>query len=415
MLHAGIIMYDLIAPKWNHQRLSAEEIRGHFPAIRTDGLIKGFRYQDAALDDARLVLREIREGIRSAGTALNYAKAERLLTTADGSVHGVVVSDQSGEGFPSAEVQAKAVVQATGPWSDVLRNQIGAPPRMRKQRGSHLVFPRERFPAPEAITLFHPQDRRSMFIIPWEGVTIVGTTDIDHEHQLEEKYDEPFASRAEIDYMLDALAFLFPELALSEEDITSTFSGLRPIITSGAENPSKESRAHQIWNEKGLITITGGKLTTYQKMAVQTLETAAAAAGLGLNENSLKPTGSPDYLVHNRDLDPQDYAYLCGRYGPDLNSLIQVMKNNDREHIEGLPNLWAEVRWAVRSDNIHHLDDLLLRRVRLGVLLPQGGRSALPRVREIVKEELGWDEKKWLKEKKAYMRTWQKYYSPDPG
>jgi glycerol-3-phosphate dehydrogenase len=91
------------------------------------------------------------------------------------------------------------------------------------------------------------------------------------------------------------------------------------------------------------------------------------------------------------------------------------MKNNDREHIEGLPNLWAEVRWAVRSDNIHHLDDLLLRRVRLGVLLPQGGRSALPRVREIVKEELGWDEKKWLKEKKAYLRTWQKYYSPDPG
>lgn len=415
LIHAGLIIYDLMAPKWDHQNLSKNRFVEQFPAIRQDGLLKVFRYQDAVLDDARLVLREIQEGIRNGGTAINYMKAVELLISSDGSVHGAAVSDQSGMSRRTAEVKAKVVLQASGPWSDALRAQLGTAPRIRKQRGSHLIFAREHLPVSEAITLFHPQDQRAMFIIPWEGTTLVGTTDIDHDSILEEKYEEPFASQGEIDYTLSALRFLFPDLALSEQDIISSFAGLRPIIDTGADHPSQESRAHQIWNEKGLITITGGKLTTYQKMASQTLNAALTESGMRVRDNHKSAPHQTCETLPSNEISPEDSAYLHGRYGPNAQRVLQKIADGDLTHIENLPNLWAEIRWAARSERILHLDDLLLRRVRVGLLLPHGGRSVMPTVRKIVQQELGWDEEKWQSEEQAYWRTWQTYYSANPG
>jgi len=415
MISAGLAAYDLMAPKWDNQRLNINDTLMEFPDLCGDGLLGGYRYKDAVLDDSRLVLRVIKEGVLLGGTALNYAHADHLLRGSDGRVLGIAISDTSGLTEKQVEVKARVVVNATGPWTDNLRADLNAPPRLRKLRGSHLILAKERLPIKEAITVFHPQDRRAMFVIPWEGTTLVGTTDIDHDPGLEKSHQETFASQEEIAYMLEALEFLFPSLELSEEDVLSSFSGLRPIIDTGAKTPSKESRAHQVWNEQGLITITGGKLTTFRLMARQTLQAVLEFIG----EERKIPREIPLLASLDRDpfntVDPQTQVYLRGRFGLETSLLLVAAKDNERDHIDALPNIWAELRWAARAEGVVHLDDLLLRRVRIGLLLPEGAKKVMGRACKIVQEETGWDDERWLAEEAAYWRTWKTYYSGNPG
>jgi glycerol-3-phosphate dehydrogenase len=366
------------------------------------------------MDDARVLLRILREAVQAGGTALSYTRAERLLQTSDGQVCGVLLRDRVSPNGKTVEVKAKVVVNASGAWSDEVRNQLGQPARLRRLRGSHLVFARVKLPVNQALTLFHPQDGRAMFVIPWEGATIIGTTDIDHDPELDRKYLEPFVSREEINYMMEALSFLFPSLGLTESDIISSFSGLRPVIHTGAASPSKESRAHALWEENGLITITGGKYTTFRVMSRQTIERVLAR--LGRSETTThKPIFNPLLDLSDLSLAPPTLAYLAGRYGNEIIQLLAAAKKGELEPIEQLPNLWAELRWAASEEGVEHLDDLLLRRVRLGLLLPHGGRDLLGRIRNIVQPELGWSHERWLQEEAAYLKTWQGYYSPKPG
>lgn len=415
LLNCGVIIYDLMAPKWQHQELSAQETSQKFNHLKMSGLKTCFCYQDAVLDDARLVLRVIREAVSDGATAINYVRALKLLRNAQGKVCGVVLQDNSTLDAQSKEIHARVVVNASGPWTDFLRADLNLPPRLRKQRGSHLIFDNRRLPIPEALTIFHPIDHRAMFALPWEGASLVGTTDIDHSPDMEAGYDEPFASQKEIDYILTTLNFLFPTLKLTQEDVLSSFAGLRPIISSGAATPSKESRAHQIWNEEGLITITGGKLTTFRLMASQTVQTALAI--LGRTKRIDKHTRLLDALEPEsfEQLDPEILLYLSGRHGRETGQLLSGAQKDDLDHIETLPSIWAELRWAARSEGVVHLDDLLLRRLRLGMLLPEGGQHLLPRIRKIAQPELGWSDPRWLEEENSYRQIWKKYYSPYPG
>ncbi len=415
MLRCGLAIYDLMASKWDHQRRSAEQIRQQFPGLRSSGLLTGFRYKDAVLDDCRLVLRVIQKGMAAGGLALNYARAQELLRDHSGRVHGVVLQDTSGRSNQALEIKARVVVNATGPWADELRVQMGAPARLRKLRGSHLIFSRERLPLNEALTLFHPRDRRAMFALPWEGATLVGTTDIDHSKDLEKHFSEPFSSQAETEYLLEALRFLFPQLQLTHQDILSSFSGLRPIIRSGAGAPSQESRAHQVWDEEGLITITGGKLTTFRLMANQTLSACLAAIGKSEKLQMDPHLISAVWPSSTNGVDPEILYHLGGRYGPQASKLLAEAGQSDLEPVAHLPNIWAEIGWAARREAVEHLDDLLLRRVRLGLLLPEGGRAYMPRVRAAAQQALGWDNARWQVEESAYWKTWGIYYSPNPG
>jgi glycerol-3-phosphate dehydrogenase len=413
-LNLGVILYDLLAPKWDHQKYSRLKLLEACPSLNTEGLIKGFQYYDAVMDDARVLLRILREAVRAGGTALNYARAERLLRTGNGQVCGVLLRNRVSPQGNTVEVKAKVVVNASGAWSDEVRDQLGQPPRLRRLRGSHLIFARARLPVNQALTLFHPRDGRAMFVIPWEGTTIIGTTDIDHDPALDKKYLEPFASGEEINYMMEALSFMFPTLGLTEKDILSSFSGLRPVIHSGAATPSKESRAHALWEENGLITITGGKYTTFRIMSRQTMGRVLTRLGKPetvARERIFNPL--PD--LSSSSLDPLTLAYLTGRHGNETGELLASAKRGELEPIEKLPNLWAELRWAAREEGVEHLDDLLLRRVRLGLLLPQGGRDLLGNIRKIVQPELGWSDERWQQEETAYLQTWQSYYSPKPG
>lgn len=399
MYGAGLAIYDLIARKWAHERYGAEELVSRLPSLAGAPVKGGYHYFDAQTDDARLTLRVLREAVRRGGTALNYARAERLLKTADGRVRGLLVRDElTGR---TAEVQAAAVINATGVWADGLRAQVGAKRRLRAIRGSHLIFPRERLPVTEAISLLHPRDGRAVFALPWEGVVLLGTTDVDHGDDLER---EPAISAGEVEYLFEVARHAFPAAELRPADVRATWAGVRGVIDTGAADPSRESREHALWNEDGLLTVTGGKLTTFRTMALETLR----ALGLrGQRGHILEPI---DEVELPEAIDVDTRVRLLGRYGAEAPAVVASADGDGLAKIGDGPSLWCELRWAARSEAVVHLDDLLLRRVRLGLLLERGGAAEMAKIRAVAQPELGWDDATWAREEERYRRVWADAY-----
>jgi glycerol-3-phosphate dehydrogenase len=245
----GLTIYDLFALQRNHDYHPAADLRHLAPCLTQKNLFGGHCYGDAQTDDARLVLRLIREGVRAGGVALNYARVEQFLQGHDGQVSGVAVRDLA-EGGRTAEIEAAVIINATGAAADTLRRKIGRPQRMRSLRGSHLIFPADRLPVAQAVSFAHPIDQRHVFALPWEGVTLFGTTDVDHRQPADQ---EPTISPAEVDYLMTAVDYAFPDLDLAAADIQATFAGIRAVIDSGQEDPSKESREFALWEENGVL------------------------------------------------------------------------------------------------------------------------------------------------------------------
>jgi glycerol-3-phosphate dehydrogenase len=411
----GVVIYDLLAPKWEHRRLSPARLLALAPNLRRDGLTGGCQYYDAVVDDSCLVLRILREAVKHGAVALNYARVDGLLRDQLGNVCGVRVTDTSGKTQKELEIQSRVVINATGPFSDDLRAHVGAIPRLRKCRGSHLVFPTKKIPLKSAVTLMHPGDNRAMFAIPWHGTTIIGTTDIDHPMDWETV--EPFATHDEIQYILAAIHHVFPTAEVTSDDIISTFAGLRPLIRPTTQtDPSAVSRRHVVWDESGLVTITGGKLTTFRIMARDALKAVLPRLTIKKPPDFKRAIFDPLPNIDSiSEIDPLTLLYLNGRYGADTASLLAYAKSDELQPIENSPALWAELRWAARSGAVVHLEDLLLRRVRLGILLPRGGLDHIQRIRQIVQPELGWDDHHWDTEENAYRATWQRFYAPAPA
>ena len=300
------------------------------------------------------------------------------------------------------------VINATGAWADTVRVHVNAKPQMRPLRGSHLFFPHERLPLTQSISFLHPADRRPVFAYPWEGVTILGTTDVD---QGSEVPTDPQPSPREVAYLMEAAAHAFKPLRLAESDVQSMTSGVRAVVDSGKADPSKESREFVLWDESGLLTITGGKLTTFRLMALEALR----AVRRKLPD---RPKTRSDGRVLDRvgpslpgSLDPIVGARLAGRHGAEAGELVAASLTGELAPIGTAPALWAELRWAARAEGVVHLDDLLLRRVRLGIVSPLGGLLLMDRIRGIVQPELGWDEHRWQSEVDAYSRLWRRFYS----
>ncbi len=405
MYGVGLAMYDALAWKWAHEAQSKAELIKRIPPLKGSKVLGGYRYFDAQTDDARLVVRVLREAVRHGGTAINYVRADKLLRTADGKVRGVVLRDMAPDGSSrTAEVEAKVVISATGAWADELRGQLGHAKRLRRIRGSHLTFRADRLPLAEAVSLLHPRDQRAVFAIPWEGVTILGTTDIDHG-TLDE---EPAISQTETEYLLEAAQKAFPSFELSEKDVISTYSGVRPVIDTGKSDPSKESREHAIWKEDGLLTISGGKLTTFVVMARDAL--AAAEEDLGeLGPRTRIFDEEPDAIAWPTSIDEAARVRLIGRFGSEVTDIAADKKLGHA--IPGSIALWSELRMAARSEAVVTLADLLLRRVRLGILLPNAGLDHLAEIQKIAQPELGWDDTRWDAEVASYKTTWKKAYA----
>jgi len=416
---AGLSIYDLLALQWSHDYYSSEDFQMLAPHLSTKGLEGGFRYGDAQTDDARLVLRIIQEAVADDGTALNYACVEALLRKDEkNGVAGVVLHDMTDPPRAPAEVRAKVIINATGAWADRLREQVGASSRIRPLRGSHLIFLAWRLPIAQAIGFLHPIDRRPVFIFPWEGITLVGTTDLEHEQALAE---EPHITPEEVSYLMAAVEAQFPSLNLTLDDVTATFAGVRPVINTGKVDPTKESRDHVVWEEGGLLTVTGGKLTTFRVIALDVLKAVRERLPEMPELKRDAPVLNPVY-VEGRSLEPLDEGAcpelvegtcrrLLGRYGAEAAALVEAANRGELRAIPGTQTLWAELRWAARAEGVVHLEDLMLRRTRLGLLLPTGGSNVLPEIRAICQAELGWDDARWESEEAAYLALWTSAYS----
>lgn len=248
-------------------------------------------------------------------------------------------------------------------------------------------------------------------MFPWEGVTLVGTTDVDHNRALGE---EPRISGEETAYLLAAVAAHFPSLDIGVKDILATFAGVRPVIGTGRADPSQESRDHVVWDEHGLLTVTGGKLTTFRLIALDALE--AVRERLPEMEKpeaemqALELTGG--MLPGAEGLKEEERQRLWGRYGVRAPEVVASARPGELAPIESTPYLWVELRWAAHAEAVVHLDDLLLRRVRVGLLLPEGGADLQERFGAICREELGWDEKRWRAEWSRYLELWHCCYGP---
>lgn len=402
----GLAIYDMLAGKWQHQKLSRTEMMELHPELSGSDVLSGYLYHDARTDDARLVVRVLREATRAGGVAINYARVTELVRDASGHVHGVRIVDEAPgpDRGRTTELRGKVTVNATGVWADELRTQAGAKPRMRKIRGSHITFRYDRLPVPGALSLLHPGDGRSVFVVPWEGVTIFGTTDKDHAPSLSE---EPRITDEEVDYLLACVQRAFPSLALTHADVIGSWAGVRPVINTGKADPSKESREHAIWNENGLLTVAGGKLTTFALMARDTLKAVAPVLGkLGPRTRVFEAPHEPAWPTA---LDDEARLRVLGRYGRDATALAAEDAALWTPIGDSLAT-WAELVHAARHEAIVHLDDLLLRRVRLGFLLPRGGLDHVERIRALAQPALGWDDARWASELAAYTKMWTHSY-----
>ena len=364
----ALAVYDAMALTWAHERESPDQVMGRVPAVAGEGLLGAHRYAEATTDDARLVLTVLERACQLGGVTVNYAKVETVHRRADGRVAAVAVRDLvSGT---SHEITCRVVVNATGAWGDDLRRADGRAAVLRHLRGSHLFFPADRFPLAQSISFMHPSDGRPVFAYAWQGVTLLGTTDVDHAVPMT---TEVRCTPAEVDYLMDGVQKVFPTLGLEPGDALSSTAGVRPVVRGRHDDPSKESRESLLLDEDGLVSIVGGKLTTFRPMGRH-----AAAAALKHLGVSARPSGR---------LPPADTERAADGQAPH-----------------------PLVRGATEA--VVHLDDLLLRRTRLGLTTVDGGVRTALEFRPALQPLLGWDDDRWDREVSRYRDLWRDYYSP---
>jgi glycerol-3-phosphate dehydrogenase len=412
-LAAGALfwLYDRLAGIRDHRRVGNAELARQFNGLDTDGLNGAFYYTDAVTDDARLTLRVLQESVRQGASLRNYTRANRLLRE-QGRVRGLLAEDlESGQ---QATLRARVVINATGAWADRLGNAALAGMKIRPQRGSHLVVSADRFPVSSAIFLLHPADGRRLFVYPWEGRTVIGTTDIQHGRDLDTAAS---MTAAELRYLLAAAERLFPGDPPKPADVISSWSGVRPIITSGKDSKlSKASREHQVWVEDGLVSCSGGKLTTFHHMALDVMEKARPFLPGASEPEDQRIFPAP--AIAGMDVlppDPDRGERLLGRYGEDARALISTAPEAESDAIPGTQACLAQLRWALRHESVVHLDDLMLRRTRLGLLLENGGEAVLDDVRRLCRDEADWSPERWDREHARYRGVIERYYAVPSG
>ena len=420
-------VYDKLAGKRYFRYFKKDTFLLLNPHIKQDNFLGASQFSDAVTDDSRLVMRVLDEAINDGAHAINYLKAESLITNEQGLVVGATLKDTSAEDSNNTyNVHAKVVVSATGAWADTLRMQASKETeqtfhkQIRPSRGSHLVVSQERLPLKQAYTFLHPVDKRAVFVFPWENRSVLGTTDLDHP-PLDD--NEVGITSEEVDYLLSATNDLFDDANLNREDVISTWAGVRPLISDGGDgkrvSPSKEKRDHSVWLDNNLVTVSGGKLTTFRLIALDVLKVCQKV--LALDESATQDNDSYSSQVFSNQT-PTNLKFttlpkplqqrLKGFYGRQLDALLELAHDDELTYVTDSNTIWAEIRFAARHEQVIHLDDLLLRRTRLGLILPHGAMTPLisDRLKQICQQELGWDEQKWQQEVERYIQLWQRYY-----
>jgi len=406
-LAAGMWMYDLLSLFRNvspHKMLGKRALLTREPGLRATGLRGGARYFDAQCDDARLVVATARSAHEHGATILTYTTVTGL-TLDGGRVTGATVRDvRTGR---EATFRASIVVNATGPWVDQIRRMEDprAPRLLRLTKGTHAVVPRERMGNHEAITFTSPLDGRLMFVLPWGAWSYIGTTDTDTA----ESPDEVRASSEDIRYLLRSANSRFPNAHLGEEDVVATWAGLRPLIEDGAVRATSVSREHVISDGPGgMVTIAGGKLTTYRLMAaevvdhlVRRLNTEARGTWPPDAGTELEPLpgGESASLATIRTLgidsgvDVATVEHMLRHYGTEAAGIFNLMRSEpglaDRLQPDH-PAVSAEVLHAARKEFARTVADVLVRRIHLFYETRDQGAAAATRTAELLGRELHW-------------------------
>jgi glycerol-3-phosphate dehydrogenase len=374
-LGAGLMLYDALALWRNvarHRRLTANAVLRREPRIDPRGLTGGAEYYDAATDDARLTLANALAAASAGALVLNHAPVRTVIHDAAGRAIGAGVHDAlSGTDL---SVHASVIVNATGPWTDSVRqldDSLSAP-GVRGSKGAHLAVPAHRVGNRGAVTLLSVVDGRVMFVLPGGHLTIIGTTET-------ETTDDAATARAtieDVDYLLTSVNAAFPDAHLERDDVVAAWAGIRPLAALGhPSNAGSASREHDISRSaSGMISVTGGKLTTYRAMAAEVVDTVIEALG--------RP---PVPTMSHRVALP----------GADRAAAVRTLAASDPEMAASVhPQLdyrIADLVYAIRCEQAYTLSDLLMRRTHVAFETRDAGVAVAPRVAELVGPLLGWD------------------------
>jgi glycerol-3-phosphate dehydrogenase len=389
----GLKLYNLLAGKYGFgasRILSREETLERLPTIKPEGLRGGVIYFDGQFDDSRLLINLVATAFEQGATLLNYAQVTELTKDGEGFVDGVRFRDL--ETAEDCEVRAKVVINATGPFADNLRRKAdpAVQPMIAPSQGIHLVFDRSFLAGENAIMVPHTSDGRVMFAIPWHGHTVVGTTDT----PISEPTLEPAPLEQEIEFILQTAA-LYLEKKPGRADILSVFTGIRPLVRSGeGASTAALSRDHTIRIENsGMITICGGKWTTYRHMAEDCVNHAATLARL-----PERPCVTEHLNVHGFHPSSEKFGALW-MFGSDAPLIRQLAESEPAwaEPLDSeLPYTAAEVIWAVRHEMARGVEDVLARRTRALFLNARAALRMAPRVTQLMAVELnqgvGWQD-----------------------
>lgn len=411
----GLWAYDALASFRNlkvHKHVDADVARMLVPALPPGKVRGAYVFYDCRADDVRLVMEVLIQARRYGAIPVNYATVRGLEGTDRGCV-ALVEDTCSSDTF---EIRARRVVSATGVWADRVEElaRPGATPRLRPSKGIHLTFGRDAVPVAEAAAFIPDADRRRMlFVIPWHDSVIVGTTDTPHEGTL----DHPVVEPAERAYCLDALNATF-KLDLTDADVTGAYAGLRPLLAGGSGATADLSRKHSVYEiVPGMIGITGGKLTTYRRMARDAVDRIAGELGIEARSKTRwirlgsSKVGSLSEAVARRcralGLDDAVAGNLVRSYGDRAFEVLDlaVTIGNTEPMADGHAPLAAEAVYSARFEMATMLDDVLARRTRLALTDAGAGIGPGARAASVMADELGWTTPELVRQVEAHRMT----------
>jgi len=408
----GLWMYDrLTARPEKHTQLDLDEVSELVPDLGTEGLDRVLAYTDAMADDARLTLAVAATAHAYGAAVLTRCEVVEALRDTSGRVSGLVVCDF--ETGATHRVDARLVVNAGGVWTDAVRDRLGLEGRrVRPSRGIHLILPPDLVPVEVAVSWPSPDDGRPVFVVPHPEGDLLGTTDIYYEGDL----DDPRPTDDEVSYLLRAAQTAFPDRGIDRTLVRGTFAGLRPILDIHADDPSEASREEDIWEEDGVLTVSGGKLTTWRSTAEDTVDEAVTllpdevtrTIGPCLTKGTplagLAPRNLPQRLESALGLEPAIAGGMARRLSALAWPAVQLARGKSelRPMRPDVDLCAAEVRAHCRWNAVLHLEDLLLRRVRFGMWDPETAVALLPALRPVLRRELGWSYKDWQREREQF-------------
>ena len=403
-LRVGLALYDLLAAFRNierHQAVRGAAAAAVEPRLRAEGLVGGALYHDCFTDDARLVLENVLGAAQAGAICLNYAGVESFERDSAGMLTGATVRDHGDEGG-SFRMRARTVVNAAGPWLDRIRalDDPASPPVLRPTKGVHIIVPRERVGNRNAIVLSAVRDRRILFVIPWEEHTIVGTTDTDYDGSP----DSVAADERDVDYLLETLNGHFPQAAVKPRDVVSTFAGLRPLVAGARpEAPSEVSREDALFESgSGLLSLGGGKLTTYRRVAIKVVDRIALRLRERFGDRVRRRSGTESIPLPGgagftpestttRDLDLA--GFLRRRYGSrasELSSLIAAVPELAERLVPDLGDVRAQAAFAADTELALRVEDVLRRRTTVALKTSNGAEGAAALTAALMAQPLGW-------------------------